>query len=44
MTNSDDIGGPRLVEVTTQFLSETAAKRRAYEERHHMWTAPFHPS
>ena len=44
MTNSGDTDGPQRVDVTAQFLSGTAAKQRAYEERRRMWTAPFHPS
>jgi hypothetical protein len=32
------------VEVTAQFIAETAAKQRTYEARRRMWTTGFHPS
>jgi hypothetical protein len=35
---------PARVEVTAGFLSEAAAKQKAYEVRRRMWTAAFHPS
>jgi hypothetical protein len=35
---------PERVEVTAGFLSEAAAKQKAYEVRRRMWTAAFHPS
>jgi GMP synthase-like glutamine amidotransferase len=35
---------PERVEVTSRFISDTAAKQRAYEARRRMWTAAFHPS
>jgi hypothetical protein len=44
MTDSSDRAGPVRVEVTTRFITDTAAKQRAYEARRRMWTAAFHPS
>jgi hypothetical protein len=44
MTDSSDRTGPVRVEVTTRFITETAAKQRAYEARRRRWTAAFHPS
>jgi hypothetical protein len=44
MTDSSDKRQPERVEVTTRFITETAAKQRAYEARRRMWTAAFHPS
>ncbi len=35
---------PVRVEVTTTFLTEAAARQRAYEVRRKLWTAAFHPS
>jgi hypothetical protein len=35
---------PARVEVTAAFLSEAAARQRAYEARRKVWTAAFHPS
>ena len=35
---------PVRTEVTATFLSESAAKQRAYEARRKIWTAAFHPS
>lgn len=44
MTDGPDRMQPVRVEVTARFLSETAAKQRAYEMRRRMWTAAFRPS
>ena len=44
MTDSPDRRQPVRVEVTARFITETAAKQRAYEVRRRMWTAAFHPS
>ena len=44
MTDSSDRTQPVRVEVTARFITETAAKQRAYEARRHMWTSAFHPS
>ena len=44
MTDSSDKAQPVRVEVTARFITETAAKQRAYEARRRMWTAAFHPS
>jgi hypothetical protein len=44
MTDSSDKAQPVRVEVTARFITETAAKQRAYEARRRVWTAAFHPS
>jgi hypothetical protein len=44
MPDGPDKSRPVRVEVTTRFITETAAKQRAYEARRRMWTAAFHPS
>ncbi|HET6237867.1 MAG TPA: hypothetical protein VFE41_23365 [Acetobacteraceae bacterium] len=44
MTDCSDRTQPVRVEVTARFITETAAKQRAYEARRHMWTSAFHPS
>jgi hypothetical protein len=44
MTDSSDKTQPMRVEVTARFITETAAKQRAYEDRRRMWTTGFHPS
>jgi hypothetical protein len=35
---------PARVEVTARFLTDAAARQKAYEARRRMWTAAFHPS
>lgn len=44
MSDERDRSSPRQVEVTVPFLTEAAAKQRAYAERRRLWTAAFHPS
>jgi len=44
MTDNPDRTQPVRVEVTARFITETAAKQRAYEARRRMWTAAFHPA
>jgi len=44
MTDNADRSQPARVEVTARFITDTAAKQRAYEARRRMWTAAFHPS
>jgi hypothetical protein len=44
MTNRSDRPSPAQVEVTVKFLTDAAAKQRAYAERRRMWTGAFHPS
>ena len=44
MTDNPDRRQPVRVEVTARFITETAAKQRAYEVRRRMWTAAFHPA
>lgn len=44
MTDNPDKTRPMRVEVTARFITEAAAKQRAYETRRHIWTAAFHPS
>jgi hypothetical protein len=44
MTDTPDRTQPVRVEVTARFITETAAKQRAYEVRRRMWTTAFHPA
>ena len=44
MTTGRDRIPPARVEVTTQFLAESAARQRDYEARRKLWTAAFHSS
>ena len=44
MADTPDKTPPARVEVTARFISETAAKQRAYEARRRIWTAAFHPA
>ena len=44
MTDNPDRTALVRVEVTARFITETAAKQRAYEVRRRMWTAAFHPA
>ncbi len=44
MADNSDRTPPVRVEVTARFITETAAKQRAYEARRRMWTAAFHPA
>lgn len=44
MTDKRDRTMPHQVEVTVPFLTEAAARQRAYAERRRLWTAAFHPS
>lgn len=44
MTDETEPRPPPRMAVTAQFLRDSAAKQRAYEERRKLWTAPFHPS
>jgi hypothetical protein len=44
MTDSPDKTRPVRVEVTARFITEAAARQRAYETRRRIWTAAFHPS
>lgn len=44
MTQDNEPGRPVRVAVTAQFLRDSAARQKAYEEQRRLWTAPFQAS
>jgi hypothetical protein len=44
MTDRGSRTPPEQVEVTAEFLTQAAAKQKAYQARRRMWTAAFQPS
>ena len=44
MNDGSDREGPVRVAVTAKFLTDSAARQRAYEAQRRIWTAAFHPS
>ncbi len=44
MTDPTDKSDPARIEVTTGFLTDAAARQRAYEARRRIWTSAFNPA